>query len=143
MFIEAVKAIDPEGQITDLTGTIVSVNVPGNNSFVHARADSEINSPSAVNGSTNFNQGFSLTSLPATGAFVALQGTVQQDGSILASDVEFITTDLAFVSGRILAFTATSGAVQTVTLWVGEDRWRNVRSARHRPDHQRYRRNRV
>ncbi len=33
MFIQAVKAIDPEGQITDLTGTIVSVNVPGN-SFV-------------------------------------------------------------------------------------------------------------
>jgi hypothetical protein len=51
---------------------------------------------------------------------VALQGTVQQDGSVLASDVEFITTDLAFVSGRILAINPTSGPVQTVTLWVGE-----------------------
>ena len=45
---------------------------------------------------------------------------MQQDGSILASDVEFITTDLAFVSGRILAINPASGPVQTVTLWVGE-----------------------
>ena len=62
-----------------------------------------------VNGSTNFNQGFSLTSLPASGGFVSLQGTVQQDGSILASDVEFITTDPAFVSGRILAINPSLG----------------------------------
>jgi hypothetical protein len=34
--------------------------------------------------------------------------------------VEFITTDLAFVSGRILAINPTSGPAQTVTLWVGE-----------------------
>jgi hypothetical protein len=45
---------------------------------------------------------------------------VQLDGSILASDVEFITTDLAFISGRILALTPASSPVQTVTLWVGE-----------------------
>jgi hypothetical protein len=74
----------------------------------------------AVNGSTNFNQGFTLATLPATGGFVAIQGTVQMDGSILASDVEFITTDRAFISGRILALNPTSGPVQTVTLWVGE-----------------------
>jgi hypothetical protein len=42
------------------------------------------------------------------------------DGSVLASDVEFITTDLAFVSGRILALNPTTGPVQTVTMWVGE-----------------------
>ena len=30
MFVEAVTATNPEGQITDLTGTIVSVNVAGN-----------------------------------------------------------------------------------------------------------------
>jgi hypothetical protein len=34
--------------------------------------------------------------------------------------VEVITTDLAFVSGRILDINPTSGPVQTVTLWVGE-----------------------
>ena len=112
------KAIDPEGQITDLTGTIVSVNVPGNSFVLQGPFGHQFTVE--VNGSTNFNQGFSLTSLPASGGFVALQGTVQQDGSILASDVEFITTDLASVSGRILAINPASGPVQTVTLWVGE-----------------------
>lgn len=42
------------------------------------------------------------------------------DGSVLASDVEFVTTDRAFISGRILALNPTSGPVQTVTMWVGE-----------------------
>jgi hypothetical protein len=118
MFIQAVKAIDPEGQITDLTGTIVSVNVSGNSFVLQGPFGHQFTVD--VNGSTNFNQGFTLSSLPTSGGFVALQGTVQQDGSILASDVEFITTDLAFVSGRILAINPTSGPVQTVTLWVGE-----------------------
>ncbi len=118
MFIQAVKAIDPEGQITDLTGTIVSVNVSGNSFVLQGPFGHQFTVE--VNGSTNFNQGFTLSSLPTSGGFVALQGTVQQDGSILASDVEFITTDLAFVSGRILAINPTSGPVQTVTLWVGE-----------------------
>ena len=118
MFIQAVKAIDPEGQITDLTGTIVSVNVPGNSFVLQGPFGHQFTVD--VSGATIFNQGFSLASLPTSGGFVALQGTVQQDGSILASDVEFITTDLAFVSGRILAINPASGPVQTVTLWVGE-----------------------
>lgn len=118
MFIQAVKATDPEGQITDLTGTIVSVNVSGNSFVLQGPFGHQFTVD--VNGSTNYNQGFTLATLPTSGGFVALQGTVQQDGSILASDVEFITTDLAFVSGRILAINPTSGPVQTVTLWVGE-----------------------
>ncbi len=118
MFIQAVKAIDPEGQITDLTGTIVSVNTAANSFVLQGPFGHQFTVD--VNGSTKFNQGFSLSTLPTSGGFVTLQGTVQQDGSILASDVEFITTDLAFVSGRILALNPTSGPVQTVTLWVGE-----------------------
>jgi hypothetical protein len=118
MFIQAVKAIDPEGQITDLTGTISSVNVAGNSFVLQGPFGHQFTVD--VDGSTNFNQGFTLSNLPTSGGFVALQGTVQLDGSILASDVEFITTDLAFVSGRILAINPTSGPVQTVTLWVSE-----------------------
>ena len=118
MFIQAVKAIDPEGQITDLTGTVVSVNVAANSFVLQGPFGRQFTVD--VNGSTNFNLGFTLGSLPTTGGFVALQGTVQLDGTILASDVEFITTDLAFVSGRILAINPTSGPAQTVTLWVGE-----------------------
>jgi hypothetical protein len=99
MFIEAVKATNPEGQITDLTGTIVSVNVPGNSFVMQGPFGHQFTVD--VDGSTDYNGGFTLATLPTSGGFVALQGTVQMDGSILASDVEFITTDLAFVSGRI------------------------------------------
>ncbi|HEX3352603.1 MAG TPA: DUF4382 domain-containing protein [Terriglobales bacterium] len=118
MVIQAVKATNPEGQITDLTGTVVSVNTASSSFVMQGPFGHQFTV--AVNGSTNFNQGFTLATLPATGGFVAIQGTVQMDGSILASDVEFITTDRAFISGRILALNPTSGPVQTVTLWVGE-----------------------
>lgn len=118
MFIEAVKAIDPDGQITDLTGTVASVNTASNSFVLQGPFGHQFTID--VNSGTNFNQGFTLATLPTSGGFLALQGTVQQDGSILASDVEFITTDLAFISGRVLAMNPTSGPVQSVTLWVGE-----------------------
>jgi hypothetical protein len=118
MFIEAVKATNPEGQITDLIGTVSSVNVAGNSFVMQGPFGHQFTVD--VNGSTNYNAGFTLATLPTSGGFVSLQGTVQMDGSIMASDVEFITTDLAFISGRILALNPTSGPVQTVTLWVGE-----------------------
>ena len=118
MFIEAVMATNPEGQITDLTGTIASVNVAGNSFVMQGPFGHQFTID--VTGSTNYNAGFTLATLPTSGGFVSVQGTVQMDGSILASDVEFITTDAAFISGRILALNPTSGPVQTVTLWVGE-----------------------
>jgi hypothetical protein len=118
MFIEAVKATNPEGQITDLTGTIVSVNVAGNSFLMQGPFGHQFTVD--VEGNTIYNAGFALATLPTSGGFVSLQGTVQMDGSILASDVEFVTTDLAFISGRILALNPTTGPVQTVTLWVGE-----------------------
>jgi hypothetical protein len=118
MFIEAVKATNPEGQITDLTGTIVSVNVAGNSFLMQGPFGHQFTVD--VDGNTNYNAGFTLATLPTSGGFVSLQGTVQLDGSILATDVEFVTTDLAFISGRILALNPTTGPVQTVTLWVGE-----------------------
>jgi hypothetical protein len=118
MFVEAVTATNPEGQITDLTGTILSVNVPGNSLVMQGPFGHQFTVD--VDGSTAYNSGFTLATLPTSGGFVSLQGTVQTDGSILASDVEFITTDAAFISGRILALNPASGPVQTVTLWVGE-----------------------
>jgi hypothetical protein len=118
MFVEAVTATNPEGQITDLTGTILSVNVPGNSLVMQGPFGHQFTVD--VDGSTAYNSGFTLATLPTSGGFVSLQGTVQTDGSILASDVEFITTDAAFISGRILALNPASGPVQAVTLWVGE-----------------------
>ena len=118
IFATAVKASDAEGKITELAGTLAAVSTANSSFTMQGPVGTQLTV--AVNDSTTFNQGFSLATLPATGTFVALQGTVRKDGSILASDVEVITTDSAFVSGRVLDFTATSGVVQTVTLWVDE-----------------------
>jgi hypothetical protein len=69
-----------------------------------------------VNSNTQYNGGNSLSSLAAN-AIVSVEGTVQADGSILANCVELITTDKAFISGRILA--VNPGPV--VTMFVGEE----------------------
>jgi hypothetical protein len=118
MFAESVKATDPDGQITELTGTIAAVNTSSSSFTLNGPFGKQVTV--AVNSSTTFNQSFTLATLPTTGGFVTLQGTMQQDGSILASDVEFITTDLAFVAGRVLALTPPTGPAVSVTLWVSE-----------------------
>ena len=105
------------GQVTDLTGGLVSVNA-GSNSFV-------IQGPYGhqltvyVNNSTAFNSGWNFNAL-ATPAFIGVQGTFQADGSLMATNVEVITTSASFLSGRVLAVNPTSGPVQQITLWVGE-----------------------
>jgi hypothetical protein len=105
------------GQVTDLTGGLVSVNA-GNNSFV-------IQGPYGhqltvyVNNSTAFNTGWNFNAL-ATPAFIGVQGTYQADGSLMATNVEVITTSASFLSGRVLAVNPTSGPAQQITLWVGE-----------------------
>ena len=116
--VQAVSASDDLGEITDFTGNIVSVNT-GANSFVMQgpygfQKTIEVNSSTLYNGSNNLN------TLGVDG-IVSVIGTVQADGSILASGVELVSTSKAFISGRILAVNPNSGPVQTVTLWIGEE----------------------
>ena len=117
IYANAVKASDPNGQVTDLTGGLVSVNA-GNNSFI-------IQGPYGrqltidAGSSTQFNSGWNINDL-ATPAFIGVQGSFQGDGSLMASNVEVITTSAAFLSGRVLAVNPTSGPVQQITMWVGE-----------------------
>jgi hypothetical protein len=118
IYIKATKASDPDGQITDLTGGLASVNA-ANNSFV-------LQGPYGrqltiyVNSSTAFNSGWSINNL-ATPAIVGVQGAFQADGSLMATAVEVITTSQTFISGRVLALTNnSSGQVQQMTMWVGE-----------------------
>jgi hypothetical protein len=61
MFIEAVKATNPEGQITDLTGTIVSVNTASNSFVMQGPFGHQFTVD--VDGGTNYNQGFTLERL--------------------------------------------------------------------------------
>jgi len=116
--IAAVSASDEMGEITDFTGNVVSTS-SSSNSF---QMQGPYGMPRTidVNSSTQYNGSNSLGTLTMD-AIVSVIGTVQADGSILAKYVELITTDKAFISGRVLAVNPTSGPVTSVTIWVGEE----------------------
>jgi hypothetical protein len=112
--VMAVSASDDLGEITDFGGSILSVNTSANSFTIQGPYGFE--EVIAVNSQTQYSGTFTLASLP-TDAIVSVEGTVQADGSILASSVEVTTTDKAFISGRILA--VNPGPV--VTMFVGEE----------------------
>jgi len=115
-YVKATKASDPDGQITDLMGGLVSVS--GNSFVMQGPYGRQLTID--VNNSTQFNSGWNINNLAAP-AFVAVQGAFQADGTLLATAVEVITTAHSFVSGRILQVIGNnSGQAQTVTMWVGE-----------------------
>jgi hypothetical protein len=117
IYAKAVKATDSDGQVTDLMGGLVSVNAAGNSFVIRGPYGRQLTVD--VNGSTQFNSGWNINNLAAP-AFVGVQGLFQADGSLMASNVEVITTSQAFLSGRVLAVNPTTGPVQQITLWVGE-----------------------
>jgi len=113
---------DDDAQITDLRGGLVSVNVAGNSFVIQRLHGHQITID--VNSSTTYSGTTSLSTL-TTPAVIEVDGTVQNDGSVLASSVEVVTTHSNFVSGRIVAVNPTSGPVKTVTLLVGEE-WPDI-----------------
>ncbi len=116
IYIKATKASDPDGQVTDLTGGLVSADT-NNDSFV-MQGPYGRQLTVYVNNSTQFNSGWNINNLVPP-AVVGVQGQFQADGSLLASGVEVITTSHSFVSGRILQVADNAGDVK-VTMWVGE-----------------------
>jgi Domain of unknown function (DUF4382)/Domain of unknown function (DUF5666) len=111
--VMAVSASEQMGQITEFTGTAMSVN-SSNNTFT-MQGPYGFQEVIDVNSQTQFNGSNSLATV--NNAIVSVEGTVQADGSILASDVEVITTDKAFISGRILAV----NPGPEVVMYVGEE----------------------
>jgi Domain of unknown function (DUF4382)/Domain of unknown function (DUF5666) len=118
MKVQAVSASDEVGEITDFTGNVVSVNASSNTFLMQGPYGFQ--ETVEVNSSTQYNGSNSLSTLTPD-AIVSVVGTVQVDGTVLAKGVELISTDKAFISGRVLAVNPTSGPVQTVTMWVGEE----------------------
>ncbi len=112
--IQAVSASDDLGKITEFIGSVLSVSTSTNSFMVQGPFGFQRTID--VNDQTKYNATFTLASIPVN-AIVALQGILQGDGSILAGNVEVITTDQAFISGRILAVNA--GPI--VTMFVGEE----------------------
>jgi Domain of unknown function (DUF4382)/Domain of unknown function (DUF5666) len=116
--VSAVSASDEVGEITEFTGNVVSSNQPGNSFSMQGPYG--LPRTIAVTARTQYNGSNNLgTVMP--NAIVSVVGTVQADGSILAKYVEVITTDNAFISGRVLAVNPSSGPVTSVTMWVGEE----------------------
>jgi len=110
--VQTVSASSSLGQVTEFTGNVVTV---GSSSFV-MQGPYGFQETVDVTSNTQFNGSNTLSSL-AENNIVDVEGTVEADGSIQASSVELITTDPAFISGRILA--VSPGPV--VTMFVGEE----------------------
>jgi len=117
IYIKATKASDPDGQVTDLTGGLVSAD-QANNSFV-MQGPYGRQLTVYVNDGTQFNSGWNMSDLVPP-AIVGVEGAFQADGSLMATSVEVITTAQSFISGRVLQVTPASGVAQSVTMWVGE-----------------------
>jgi len=118
IFIKATKASDPDGQVTDLMGGLVSVNASGNSFVLQGPYGRQLTVD--VNNSTQYNSGWSINNM-ATPEIVGVQGKFQADGSLLAANVEVITTSQSFISGRVLQVTNnTNGVAQQIVMWVGE-----------------------
>lgn len=112
--LAAVSATQELGEITDFTGSVLSVNATANN--LTMQGPYGFQEVIDTNSQTKFNGTYTLASVPVN-AIVSVEGTVQNDGSILASGLEVVTTDKAFISGRILAV----NPGPQVTMFVGEE----------------------
>ena len=118
IYVRATQSGDPDGQVSDLTGGLVSVSAANNSFVIQGPYGRQLTID--VNSNTQFNSGWNINDL-ATPAFVGVQGYFQADGSLMASAVEVITTAHSFVSGRVLQVTSnTSGQAQQITMFVGE-----------------------
>jgi hypothetical protein len=117
IYARAVKATDPDAQVTDLVGGLASVDASANSFVIQGPYGHQLTID--VNSSTQFNSGWTINNL-AVPAIVGVQGYFQADGSLMANSVEVITTSQAFVSGRVLAINPTTGPVQQITMFVGE-----------------------
>src|SRR5262249_41970572 len=73
-----------------------------------------------VNSSTVYSGGFTLATLPNP-SVIEVDGHVEANGNVLADKVEVVTTERAFVSGRIVAVDPANRPAQQVTLLIGEE----------------------
>jgi uncharacterized protein DUF5666/uncharacterized protein DUF4382 len=116
--LKPVMAGDADAQITDLRGGLVSVNVAGSSFVIQRPGGHQV--PIVVNSQTHFNGSWNLSNM-ASPAFVEVDGTIEADGSVLASGVEVLATTHAFLSGRIVNVSPSVGPAETITLLVGEE----------------------
>jgi hypothetical protein len=97
--VNAVHPDDDDAQITDLRGNILSVATSTNSFVIQRWTGKQVTI--VVNNSTTFNDGNNLATL-TQGMVAEVEGKIQSDGTILASAVEVVTVERAYVEGPIL-----------------------------------------
>ena len=97
--VSPVKPDDDDAGITDLRGSIVSVNLAAN-TFVIQKWDGK-QATVAVNAQTAYNSTYTIGTF-TQGMVVEVEGTVQSDGSIMARSIEVVSLDRALIEGTII-----------------------------------------
>jgi Domain of unknown function (DUF5666)/Domain of unknown function (DUF4382) len=109
---------DPDSDIDEFRGSLVSVNAAGN-SFVLQRPGGR-QFTVKVDGNTQW-EGTDTINTITPPAIIEIAGTVQADGSILATNVEVITPNHSFLEGLVLNATPSTGAATSVTVLVRDE----------------------
>ncbi len=117
--LKPVAPTDDDAQITDLRGSLVSVNVSGNSFIIQRPGGRQITID--VASSTVFQPASASLSTLTTPAVIEVDGTVQNDGTVLATSVEVVAVQRAYVAGPIINVNPSSGPAQTVTILVTEE----------------------
>ncbi len=109
---------DPDADIDEFRGSLVSVNAAGN-SFVLQRPGGR-QFTVKVDSNTNWDGTDTINTI-APPAIIEIAGDVQADGTILASNVQVITTNHSFLEGLVLNATPPTGSATSVTVLVREE----------------------
>jgi hypothetical protein len=88
--VKPVAQTDPDAEVNDLRGGLVSVNTAANSFVLQRIGGHDITID--VNAGTNFSGNFTLATLPNP-SVIEVDGDVQADGSIMAESVEVVSTE--------------------------------------------------
>ncbi len=109
---------DDDATIDELHGSLISVNAAGNSFIIQRPNGRQITIK--VDSNTNWDGTDTINTITPP-LIMEVSGTVQADGSILATDVQAITRDNAFLSGLVLNALPTTGPANSLTMLVREE----------------------
>lgn len=109
---------DDDATIDELHGSLISVNAAANTFVIQRRYGRQLTI--RVDANTNWDGTDTINTI-APPLIMEIAGTVQADGSILATDVQAITRDSAYLGGIVLNAQPPTGPADNVTILVREE----------------------
>lgn len=116
--IRSLTLNDDDATVDEFRGSLVSVNA-ATNTFVIQRPNGR-QFTIHVDSNTDWDGTDTINTI-APPLIMEVSGTVQADGSLLATDVEAITRDNAYLGGIVLNGLPTAGPANSVTILVREE----------------------